>query len=200
MKATEETPIIFEATRQFVISPDQRYQVELRDDSLCFTKTGSQFDSKWVARGAKSVLGDKRASRLEQLSPKALLSWGIAFSSLSALLLLILGILSTQKTVLVRRKNFLGIGLLVFGFIFGLIMIIGGLSSRGKRGDRQAFELRMSQIIKSAVLPPQSELARRGEPQVARIEIRLLNGKRVKLSIPSESDLEIAKAIVPKLC
>ena len=57
---------VFKATRQFVVLPDRRYQVESRNSSLYFRRTGSQFDSQWVVRGAKSVLGDKLAGRIER--------------------------------------------------------------------------------------------------------------------------------------
>ena len=71
MSQATEMSSVFEATRQFVVLPDKRYQVELRNCRLYFRRTGSQFDSQWVVRGAKSILGDEVAGRIEQLSPRS---------------------------------------------------------------------------------------------------------------------------------
>ena len=196
MEESESEKLEFEATRQYVVYPDQKFNIESRNGGLFFTNIGSQFDSTWIVRGARGVLGDKIANRMERMSPKIMLILGIGTSCISLLLLFFLGAFVAKTASTVKRKSGTAIGFLVLVFIVGLVMTIAGFFSMGKKSSAKNFALRLSQIAKSKLLPTQSELARHGEPQVARIEITLKQGKPVILSIATDSDLEKAKSIL----
>jgi hypothetical protein len=51
----------------------------------------------------------------------------------------------------------------------------------------------------ATLLPAQSELVRRGEPQVARLHLLIKGGKPTTFGIPSDEDLGAAKVAIPGL-
>jgi len=193
--------VAFDAIRQFKAAPDRRYRVELRNSALTFRTTGSQFDAQWLARGARQFLGDRIANALEGLSKRQILSWGVGVTVVSGLLLVLLSVQVVSSNTLLRGKDYKAASFIMFAFIVGLIMIIAGLSTRGSstEGDRHDFSLLLSNLADVSLLPPQPELTQRGEPQAARVELVPRSGKPIRLSIPTDADLEAIKQVVPRL-
>lgn len=199
MSSDGHNEVTFDAIRQFVIVPDRRYRVEPRDGSLHFQRTGSQFDSQWLVRGARSVLGDRIADAFERASRSRLILGGIGVSTVSALVLV--GAFAFSSSAPFRRSDLTGMGVLIFAFTVGLIMITAGIATRrkGASHSRHDFSLPVSEIVEAMLLSPQSEIARRGEPQVARVHLEATSGSTIRLGIPTESDLETVKSAIPRL-
>lgn len=201
MSSDVNQEVTFDAIRQFKVVPDRRYRVERRDDALHFRTTGSQFDIQWLVRGARPLLGDRVADRFERSSRGGLILGGIGIAGAAVLLILLLGALAVSSGAPLRRPHFTGFGVLVFAFVVGVVMIMAGISSRseGASRPRHDFSLPVADIVEVAVLDPQSEVARRGEPQVARLHLDVGAGGTIKLGIPTASDLETARSVIPRL-
>ena len=201
---SEPTPqqSTFDAIRQFVVVPDRRYAVECRDDALAFHRTGSQFDRAWLVRGARGVLGERAAQAFERTSRGKLLVGGLALAAGSVLVLMLVGGLAVSVGGGLDKTHFRAMGVLVFAFIVGLVMVIAAVASSAEgtpSTGRHDFELRIADVTDAMLLPPQSEIARRGEPQVARVHLEAEAHGTIRLGIPTEADLETIKRAIPRL-
>jgi hypothetical protein len=190
----DKKPVVFQAMQQFVVFPDRRCQVELQDAILRFTITGNEFDSQWLSRGMGQNFGEKAADWSKKLSAKAMMAYGAGIMVISFVLLCFVLYMSATATTPVKKKG-LGIGVLAFGVIVGMVMMIAGFFTSGSSGE--PFSLPLSHITKATLLPAQSELARRGEPQVARLQLQVKSGKPMTFGIPSDEDLETMKSVIP---
>jgi len=213
--------IKFNTIRQFVVMPDRHYQVRLRNNCLFFEKTGSQFDRNWLNKGLEigivsKVLPQWIITKLINLaggSKKKLLWTGIVLELLSILILIILpwnSLPSVNSIVRLRswRYVFLLFPILFMLLITGIVFIIVGLSSEGLADDSETedsseFSLPQSSIIKAKLEKGDGGMQdrlRAGGGQVARLDIFPFKGKKLRLALPTDSDLEIVERhIVPIL-
>lgn len=193
--------VTFDVIQQFTVRPDRRYRVEGCDGSLVFCGTGSQFDIQWLARGARTFLGERVAQAFERSSGTKLIFGGLGVAVV-ALLLIVLGLAAAEdSSFFMRRSNARGMLMAFFAFSVGLIMITAGVATRRATtaGSRNDFSLSVADIVEATLLPVQSELARRGEPQVARLHLKDRSGRAFRLSLPADADLEAAQRIIPGL-
>ena len=183
--APQEQPLTFNVVRQFVVSPDRYYRVELRRGTLHFNSTGTQFDLAHTGSLGRDEMKSKAAppsSALARWGAQAtrgkLLGAGIGLILFSGLLI---GVTLAAGWV---------IGYLYLGFLFGFVVLMAGFVSptaaQASSGSRN-FTLPLSRI-QSATLQSPKEAGK-----VAHLELKPLSDKLIKLAIQSPEDLETVR-------
>ena len=210
----------FQAVRQFVVRPDRRYRVGLKDDCLSFVQVGNQFHREWLGRGLErvtSVLPRPIGSGLRRLmgaSRRTLLITGVALILVASLLLIVFvaqtaSVQGKASALAPRftRQLLLVAPLLLLLLITGIITIIAGFSERpvgnGAAAGPHDFRLPLKQIRGASFTRGQGKLAdrmRAGSGRVAVLILQPVTGDPIKLAIPEPGDLEIVEShLLPRL-
>lgn len=184
----ETKPLAFNAVRQFVVSPDRYYRVELRRGALHFARNGTQFDLAHTG----SVGRHQMKSEAQPATPaaSAIAQWG-AKASRGKLLAAGAGtILLSGLLIGIALAAGWVIGYLFVFFVFGFVLLGAGFVTPSEAeisAKSRDFTLSLSRI-QSATLHLPKEAGK-----VAHLELKPLSDKPIKLTLNSPADLETVR-------